>query len=106
MKKGYIDMVPAKFEDFTMMSDHTKSNVCTFIDPRAFDHPVNISRDYLKQARSRGEQMASSFVIPELLEGETKNLVPVVLHQGEKLYVARADFQPCAHCWSNIHLRK
>lgn len=102
-EKGYIDMIPAKFEDFTMMSNHEKSMVCTFIDPLAFDHPVNLSRGYLKQARDRGDKMVSSFVIPELLKGETKNLVPVVLNQGEKLYVARADFQPCAHCWSNIH---
>jgi hypothetical protein len=26
-----------------------------------------------------------------------------MLDQGEKLYVARADFQPCEHCWSNLH---
>ena len=102
-EKGYIDMIPAKFEDFTMISDHTKSKVCTFIDPLAFDHPVNKNRVYLTAARDRGEKMACSFTIPGLLNGETKNLVPVVLNQGEKLYVARADFQPCAHCWSNIN---
>ncbi|MEN8201646.1 MAG: hypothetical protein ABFS28_03560 [Bacteroidota bacterium] len=102
-EKGYIDMIPAKFEDFTMMSDHKKSSVCTFIDPEAFFHPVNRSRDYLKAARDRGEQLASGFIIPDQLAGETGGLVPVVLRKGEKLYVARADFQPCAHCWSNIH---
>ena len=96
-------MIPAKFEDFTMISDHNKSKVCTFIDPLAFDHPVNKSRVYLTAARDRGEKMADRFTIPELLNGETKNLSPVVLNQGEKLYVARADFQPCAHCWSNIN---
>ncbi len=102
-EKGYIDMILAKFEDFTMMSNHNKSKVCTFIDPLAFEHSVNKSRTYLKQARNRGEKMVGDFVIPEFLKGETKNLVPVVLNQGEKLYVARPDFQPCAHCWSNIH---
>ena len=102
-EKGYIDMIPAKFEDFTMVSDHNKSKVCTFIDPVAFDHPVNKSRNYLHAARDRGEKLADKFTIPELLNGETVNLAPVVLHQGEKLYVARADFQPCAHCWSNIY---
>ena len=102
-EKGYIDMIPAKFEDFTMISDHNKSKVCTFIDPEAFKHPVNAHRDYLKAARDRGEKMVSEFVIPDLLRGETDGLVPVVLNQGEKLYVARADFQPCDHCWSNIH---
>lgn len=103
LEKGYIDMIPAKFEDFTMVSHHDKSRVCTFIDPEAFKHPVNLSRDYLKAARKRGEKMVSQFVIPDLLAGETDGLVPVVLNQGEKLYVARADFQPCDHCWSNIH---
>ncbi len=102
-EKGYIDMIPAKFEDFTMISDHNKSKVCTFIDPEAFNHPVNKGRNYLKTARARGEKMASEYTIPELLKGETNGLTPVILHQGEKLYVARPDFQPCDHCWSNIH---
>lgn len=102
-EKGYIDMIPAKFEDFTMISHHNKSKVCTFIDPEAFNHPVNAGRDYLKAARDRGEKMAVEFVIPDLLQGETEGLAPVILNQGEKLYVARADFQPCDHCWSNIH---
>ncbi len=102
-EKGYIDMIPAKFEDFTMISDHNKSRVCTFIDPEAFNHPVNKSRAYLKRARLDGEKLYSEFTIPELIKGETEGLVPVILNQGEKLYVARPDFQPCAHCWSNIH---
>lgn len=102
-EKGYIDMIPAKFEDFTMVSDHTKSKVCTFIDKEALNHPVNKSRTYLSQALKRGEQMVSEFKIPALLAGETDNLIPVILKQGEKLYVARPDFQPCDHCWSNIH---
>jgi hypothetical protein len=100
---GYIDMIPAKFEDFTMLSDTTRSRVCIFIDPEAFEHPVNKGRVYLKQARQRGEKLVSEFEIPEALEGETANLVPVVPEHGEKLYVARADFKPCDHCWSNIH---
>ncbi len=102
-ERGYIDMIPAKFEDFTMLSDHRKSQVCTFIDPEAFGHPVNKERKYLRKARERGEALAGEFAIPDLMEGETRGLTPVVLHQGEKLYVARADFQPCDHCWSNIH---
>ncbi len=102
-EKGYIDMIPAKFEDFTMISDHTKSKVCTFIDPEALQHPVNRSRDYLKAAVKRGERMEREFTVPEGMAGETEGLLPVVLEQGEKLYVARPDFQPCAHCWSNIH---
>jgi len=102
-EKGYIDMIPAKFEDFTMVSNHNKSKVCTFIDPEAFKHPVNEGRDYLIAARKRGEQKAQEFSIPDLLKGETINLAPVILNQGEKLYVARPDFQPCDHCWSNIH---
>lgn len=102
-EKGYIDMIPAKFEDFTMVSNHNKSKVCTFIDPEAFKHPVNGGRNYLEAARKRGDQKAQEFTIPDLLKGETKNLAPVILNQGEKLYVARPDFQPCDHCWSNIH---
>ena len=102
-EKGYIDMIPAKFEDFTMVSDHKISSVCTFIDPMVFEHPVNKNRQYLKAARNRGENMATDFSIPKLLKGETNKLVPVILNQGEKLYVARPDFQPCDHCWSNIH---
>jgi len=102
-EKGYIDMIPAKFEDFTMVSDHKKSKVCTFIDPKAFSHPVNKNRAYLKAARRRGEKMAAEFTIPKKLKGETDGLVPVVLNQGEKLYVATTDFGPCAHAWSNIH---
>jgi len=102
-EKGYIDMIPAKFEDFTMISDPVKSKVCTFIDPKAFDHPVNKSRPYLAAARDRGLKMADAFTVPKGLEGETCGLVPVVLNQGEKLYVATTDFSPCAHAWSNIH---
>lgn len=102
-EKGYIDMIPAKFEDFTMVSDHETNKVCTFIDPKAFSHPVNKSRPYLKAARKRGEKMAGEFTIPKKLKGETNGLIPVMLNQGEKLYVATTDFGPCAHCWSNIH---
>jgi len=102
-EKGYIDMIPAKFEDFTMLSDPAKSKVCTFIDPKAFEHPVNASRPYLKEARKRGEKMAGDFKIPDALKGEADGLAMVVLSRGEKLYVARTDFGPCAHGWSNIH---
>jgi hypothetical protein len=103
IEKGYIDIIPAKFEDFTMLSDSTRNRLCTFIDPKAFEHPVNKERAYLKRARDRGEKMGNEFSIPEAMKGETDGLVPVVLNRGEKLYVARPDFQPCDHCWSNIH---
>ena len=102
-EKGYIDMISAKYEDFTMLSDHTKSRICFFIDEKAFNHPVNSKRSYLKAARKRGDAVAGEFEIPEGLEGETDGLAPVVLFKGEKLYVATPDFSPCAHAWSNIH---
>jgi len=102
-EKGYIDMVPAKFEDFTMLSDPAVSKLCTFIDPAAFDHPVNQSRPYLKAARDRGEKHAAEFTIPSNLPNEVKGLAPVMLNRGEKLYVARTDFGPCEHAWSNVH---
>ena len=101
--KGYIDMIPAKFEDFTLMTDHMKSKLCTFISPKAFEHTVNQSRPYLKAARDRGQKMADQFEIPGKINDEFEGLVPVVLHQGEKLYVATTDFGPCAHGWTNIH---
>ena len=90
-EKGYIDMIPAKFEDFTMISNHNKSKVCTFIDPEAFNHPVNKKRNYLKAARARGEKMVSEFKIPDLLKGETNGLTPVILNQGDRLYVVFLD---------------
>ena len=102
-EEGYIDMIPAKFEDFTMMTDHMKSKVCTFISPKAFEHPVNKSRSYLKAARNRGAKMVEMFRIPEAIKDEFEGLLPVVLNQGEKLYVATIDFGPCAHGWTNIH---
>jgi hypothetical protein len=102
-ERGYIDMIPAKFEDFTMLSDPVQSMVCIFIDPKAFEHPVNTGRDYLKAARQRGEKLADQFEIPRALAGETKGLVPVILNRGEKLYVATSHFGPCAHAWSNLH---
>lgn len=102
-EKGYIDMIAAKFEDFTLLSDTASSAVCFFIDEMAFAHPVNAGRAYLKDARRRGDKRANEFAIPKGLEGETEGLVPVVLERGEKLYVARPDFGPCAHAWSNIH---
>lgn len=102
-ERGYIDMIPAKFEDFTMLSDPAASKACVFIDPKAFDHPVNKGREYLKQARNRGEKIADEFEIPKQLKGEFDGLVPVVLDRGQKLYVARTDFGPCAHGWTNIH---
>lgn len=102
-EKGYIDMIPAKFEDFTMLSDHNLSKVCTFISPKAFEHPVNKSRPYLDAARDRGQKMACQFTIPAAIKDEFDGLIPVVLNQGEKLYVATTDFGPCAHGWTNIH---
>ena len=102
-EKGYIDMIPAKFEDFTMMSDHNVSKLCTFISPKAFEHPVNKNREYLNAARNRGQQMAGEFKIPEAIKDEFDGLIPVVLNQGEKLYVATIDFGPCAHGWCNVH---
>lgn len=102
-EKGYIDMIPAKFEDFTMLTDHNLSKVCTFISPKAFAHPVNQSRPYLDAARDRGQKMASQFSIPAAVKDEFDGLVPVILNQGEKLYVATTDFGPCAHGWTNIH---
>ncbi|MCL1857078.1 MAG: hypothetical protein FWF84_05520, partial [Kiritimatiellaeota bacterium] len=57
----------------------------------------------LMQARRRGERMRYDFRIPDGLEGETEGLCPVALNQGKKLYIARTDFRPCAHCWSNLH---
>jgi hypothetical protein len=102
-EKGYIDMTPAKFEDFTLMTDHVKSKLCTFVSPKAFEHPVNKSRPYLKAARNRGEKMAGQFQIPQAITDEFESLVPVVLNKGEKLYVATTDYGPCAHGWTNIH---
>jgi hypothetical protein len=102
-EKGYIDMIPAKFEDFTMLSDFNESKVCIFISSKCFEHPVNKSRPYLKNACQLGEKLADKFVIPEKISGEFNGLVPVILNKGEKLYVATTDFSPCAHGWSNIH---
>ena len=102
-ERGYIDMIPAKFEDFTMLSDPRRSLLCAFVDACVFDHPVNAARAYLKAARDRGQKQASAFKIPDGLEGETQGLVPVVLNRGEKLYIARPDFGAAEHCWSNLH---
>ncbi len=103
VEKGYIDVIPGKFEDFTMVTDHNKSKLCTFISPKAFDHPVNQKRAYLKAARDRGQKMASEFIMPEKIKDEFAGLEPVILHKGEKLYVATTDFGPCAHGWCNVH---
>ncbi len=101
--RGYIDMIAAKFEDFTVLSSPQESRICFFIDEKAFDHPVNKGRYYLISARKKGDASAHEFKVPEGMEGETKGLVPVILEQGEKIYVATADFSPCPHAWSNIH---
>jgi hypothetical protein len=100
---GYIDMIPAKFEDFTMFTETRMSKLCIFIDPAAFEHPVNKTRGYLNAARDLGQKMAGEFYFPDALDGETDGLVPVILNKGEKLYLARTDFGPCDHAWSNIH---
>lgn len=102
-EKGYIDMIPAKFEDFTMLTESSRSKLCIFIDAEAFEHPVNKSRRYLKAARSRGQEQASEFRLPDAIKDEFDGLEPVILNKGEKLYVARKDFGPCAHGWNNIH---
>ena len=102
-EQGYIDTIPAKFEDFTMLSDPSQSKVCTFINPKAFDHPVNRARAYLGEARRRGETHAGEFTFPDAIADEWEGLCPVMLNRGEKLYVANPDFSPCDHCWSNIH---
>lgn len=103
VEKGYIDMIPAKFEDFTMLTDSSQSKACIFISPRCFEHPVNASRPYLNAARQRGEATAAEYQIPKAIADEFDGLVPVVLEKGEKLYVATTDFSPCAHGWVNIH---
>jgi hypothetical protein len=102
-EKGYIDTIAAKFEDFTMLTNSSKSKLCIFIDAKAFEHPVNKSRSYLKAARDRGQKHASEFHLPDDLSDEFDGLVPVILNRGEKLYVATTDFGPCAHGWNNIH---
>jgi hypothetical protein len=102
-EKGYIDTIAAKFEDFTMLTDSSKSKLCIFIDAKAFEHPVNKSRGYLKAARARGQKHASEFRTPDAISDEFGGLVPVMLDRGEKLYVATTDFSPCAHGWSNSH---
>jgi hypothetical protein len=102
-EKGYIDTIAAKFEDFTMLTDSSKSRLCVFIDAKAFEHPINESRGYLKAARDRGQKHASEFHLPDALSDEFDGLVPVMLNRGEKLYVATTDFSPCAHGWNNIH---
>ncbi|MEN6386894.1 MAG: hypothetical protein ABFD79_17070 [Phycisphaerales bacterium] len=102
-EKGYIDMIPAKFEDFTMLSDFNKSKACIFISSKCFAHPVNKSRTYLKKARESGEKYAAEFKIPQKISDEFNGLAPVILNRGEKLYVATTDFSPCAHGWCNIH---
>lgn len=102
-ERGYIDTIPAKFEDFTFLGDPQRTRLCVFVDERVFEHPVNAARPYLNAARDRGQRQASSFVIPKGLEGETQGLAPVVLNRGEKLYIARTDFRAAEHCWSNIH---
>lgn len=103
LEKGYIDMIPAKFEDFTMLTDSNRSKMCIFISPRAFEHRVNKMRSYLKDARKRGERMVAQFQIPEPIRDEFDGLTPVILEKGEKLFVATADFRPCEHGWCNIH---
>ena len=81
--KGYIDTIPAKFEDFTVLTDSAKTPICAFVDKAVFAHPVNQSRAYLKAARNRGQRMAAEFAVPKGLEGETKGLEPVVLNRGD-----------------------
>ena len=100
---GFIDMIPAKFEDFTMLTSFATSKLCFFISTKAFDHPVNQSRDYLKGARDKGQKLASEFIIPEAIHDEFDALEPVILEKGEKLYVATTDFSPCLHGWTNGH---
>lgn len=102
-EKGYIDMIPAKFEDFTMLTDLNDSKVCFFVDPKALEHPINHARKYLNNARKLGEKMVGEFEIPPLLTDETNDLIPIVLQKGQKLYIARKDNGPCAHAWSNLH---
>ena len=102
-EKGYIDTIPAKFEDFAMMSDPGDSKACIFIDAKAFDHPVNKDRPYLNKARQRGEQTVQEFAIPQSVDGEFEGLAPVILDKGEKLFVATMDYGPCDHGWSNLH---
>ncbi len=102
-EKGYIDTIPAKFEDFTMMTDSSLSKACIYIDPKAFDHPVNQSREYLKSARDKGQKHSDEFMVPERIKDEIRGLVPIILEKGEKLYIATTDFGPCQHAMSNIH---
>ncbi|MHC4457848.1 MAG: hypothetical protein ACYS0I_12325 [Planctomycetota bacterium] len=102
-EKGYIDTISAKQEDFTIMTDSAKSKVCVFVAEKAFDHPVNSGRTYLKEARRRGEKTANQFTIPTGMKPHVEGLVPVVLERGEKLFIADPNFGPCPHSWCNMH---
>jgi len=102
-EKGYIDTIPAKFEDFTLLTNPQVSRLCVFVDPKAFNHPVNQARPYLLDARRRGQASACEFTIPKTMEDEVQGLEPLILLQGEKLYIASDDFTPCPHAWSNLH---
>jgi hypothetical protein len=102
-ERGYIDTIPAKFEDFTMLSNFNETKVCIFVSAKCFEHPVNKSRTYLDKARKVGDKMAGEFKIPDAIRDEFNGLVPVILNRGEKLYIATTDFSPCPHGWSNLH---
>lgn len=102
-EEGYIDMIPAKFEDFTLLTDLSESKICFFIDQKALKHPVNKRREYLKEALRRGEETEDEYEIPKGLQREVEGLTPIVLEKGQKIYVATPDFTSCAHAWINLH---
>lgn len=99
---GYIDLIPGKHEDFQLATNPARHPICFFVDKRALEHPVNRQRAYLKDAIRRAERQRTRFEIPRGLEKSIEGLVPVVLEQGERLYIASTDHMPCAHAWSAV----
>ena len=95
---GFISMIGAKYEDFQYLGG---GRVCIYVDETAFDHPVNKAREYLKVSRRLGDISANEFIPPKGTEGDVEGLQPVILGQGECLYIASPiPGRPCEHGWN------
>lgn len=92
---GFIDIIPAKTEQFTMLSE-TGARVLLWVAESTLDNRANDNKSILK-ARRRGEVLTNRSCASPTLEGK-EDLVPVVLLRGERLTIPPGSL----HGWEEI----
>jgi len=82
---GFLDVIPAKREEFKVLTPNNEGRVLMWVEERTFQDPDN-RIDYMAAARNRGEKAASKTSNSPTLKGYNE-LVPVLLRLAETLTI-------------------